>query len=144
LAADWSRDVILKVVDSRVVYDEGGDWMKVSEWFVPEDMAEGRTIRFYLEMVPQLRKKEPRGHFIFHKYRLLGVREQLSASVDAPTESVERALAADECPIAAAIVASEEVRRHVRWIAPPIAERLDEINELIDASRVANGADRAS
>jgi hypothetical protein len=143
LTVDWSRDVILKVVDSRVVDDEGGDWMNVSEWFVPEDMAEGRTIRFYLEMVPPLRKKEPRGHFIFHKYRLLGVREPLSASVDAPTEPVERALAAGECPIAAAIVASEEVRRHVRWIAPPIAERLDEINELIDASRGANGADRA-
>ncbi|WP_321868089.1 hypothetical protein [Paraburkholderia tropica] len=53
---------------------------------------------------------------------------------------IEHALAVGECPIAAAIAASEEVRLHVRWIAPPIAKMLDEIAGLTEAS--ANESER--
>ncbi|SOE98069.1 hypothetical protein SAMN05446635_6027 [Burkholderia sp. OK233] len=67
--------------------------MMVAQWIVPSDLAEGQSIHVYLEMFPQLKKREPKGHVTFHKYRLLVSNGSLTSPVDVPGDMIEDALA---------------------------------------------------
>lgn len=132
---EWSEYAVSRVFESQIVYEEKTVPMIVSQWIVPRDLAQGQSIHFLLEMFSQLKAREPKGHVIFHKYRLLVSNGSLSAPVDAPGDAIEDALAQGKCAITAAIVSSDGVREHIKRMAQPLASKIDEISQLIASTK---------